>query len=331
MGNKLLRYDDSAVKALNLLSHFWLEEVRPHDLDLIAALPELADTLPTTDASILTDLAVEYQRLFGFNLPPYESIFVDPSVMLLGPAAARVQNLYQQAGWTPPAGVRVGAPDHVGLELLALGEIQAKAKAEAETKEALSELAQQLHREHLALWVPAFALTLHRLKPHPFYATLADLTLALLLTNIPPHSPFTIDPFPVLPPPPTYAPDGRLIPPEEREPETGLRGLVRHLLTPCEAGLYLTREDIARMSRALDLPSVRGERSYMLETLFRQAGEYELVPVLLARLRQLLAGVETAYQGWAEEYPAWTPYAEAWLHRVRATYGTLRANEEPVA
>src|SRR5262245_57567155 len=83
--------------ALRLLSHFWLEEVRPDDLATITALSPLAETLPNPNPATLTDLAVEYQRLFGFNLPPYESVFIDPSMMLLAPATARVQTLYQQA------------------------------------------------------------------------------------------------------------------------------------------------------------------------------------------------------------------------------------------
>jgi TorA maturation chaperone TorD len=315
----------SILAALRILSHFWLEEVRPDDLPTIAALPELADTLPQTDKTALTDLAVEYQRLFGFNLPPYESVFIDPSAMLLAPATARVQALYRQAGWTPPAGVRVGAPDHLGLELLAL----------AEMKGTLPRLAQQLHTEHLALWVPAFVLTLRRLKPHPFYATLADLTLALLLTTLTTNPLSTIhyppssisDPFPILPPPPVYDREGHLIPPAERAPETGLREVVKQLLTPCESGLFLTREDIARIGRALEVPAVMGERPYMLESLFRQAGEYELVPALLAQLRQLLAEVEATYQAWAEAYPAWSPYAEAWRRRVAATQVTLSARD----
>jgi len=215
---------------------------------------------------------------------------------------------------------------------LALGEIK------AEAKEALSRLARPLHTRHLALWVPAFVLTLHRLKPHPFYAILADLTLALLLTTLPAnplsttlrdHPPSSIpDPFPLLPPPPVYDHEGRLIPLAEREPETGLREVVRRLLTPCESGLFLTREDIARIGQALDAPTVIGERSYMLETLFRQAGEYEFVPALLAQLRQLLAEVEAAYQAWADEYPAWSPYAEAWRRRVADTLVILSASEE---
>jgi TorA maturation chaperone TorD len=326
----------SILAALQILSHFWLEEVRPEDLPIITALPELANTLPQTDEVALAELAVEYQRLFGFNLPPYESVFIDPTVMLLAPATARVQMLYRQADWTPPANVRAGAPDHLGLELLALAEIEAKAlrqaqdEAKAEAKEELERLAQQLHTRHLALWAPAFILTLRRLAPHPFYATLADLTLDLLLTTLPPNSqftihnsPFTIDIFPLLPPPPVYDREGRLIPPDQREPETGLRSLVKRLLTPCEAGLFLTREDMARLSRVLDLPLVVGERLYMLETLFQLAGQYELIPALLEQLRQLLGDVEMAYQDWAEAYPAWTPYAQAWRRRVATSQAHL--------
>lgn len=335
-------------EALRLLGHFWLEEVRPDDLETIAALPELAETLPHADAATLTDLAVEYQRLFGFNLPPYESIFIDPSAMLLAPATARVQALYQQAGWTPPAHARVGAPDHVGLELLALAEIQTKAEA----KEELAKLAYRLHTEHLALWVPAFGLTLRRLTPHPFYAILGELTLDLLLSTLPADSSFATlrghsplidysDPFPTLPPPPIYKnrlntaepvfeENSDFSPHASTEGETGLglRELVKRLLTPREAGLFLTRADITRISHTLDLPTVMAERSSMLETLFRQAGEYQLVSALLDQLRQLLAEAEATYQSWADEYPTWTPYAQAWRKRVAATRDLLTADEE---
>ncbi|MBE7554869.1 MAG: molecular chaperone TorD family protein [Anaerolineales bacterium] len=327
---------DPLIAALRLLSHFWLEEVRPDDLATITALPELAETLPHVDAAAVTDLAVEYQRLFGFNLPPYESIFVDPAAMLLAPATARVQALYRQAGWTPPAHARVGAPDHVGLELLALAEMQAEAKEE------LAGFAHRLHTMHLVLWVPALVLTLRRLAPHPFYAILGELTLDLLLTTLPSDSPIDHpDPFPVLPPPPVYKdrlnPDVPVFeensdfsPPASIELEMGLglRELVKRLLTPREAGLFVTQADITRISRTLDLPTVRGERSSMLETLFRQAGEYELVPGLLDQLRQLLAESEAAYQNWAEEYPAWTAYSQAWCRRVVATRDLLTVSEE---
>ena len=105
--------------------------------------------------------------------------------------------------------------------------------------------------------------------------------------------------------------------------QDGVRGLVKRLLPPCETGLFLTREDIARISRRLDVPGVVGERSWMLENLFRLAGQYELVLPLLDQLRQLLTQAETTYQAWADEYPRWTPYAQAWRRRVAATQAWL--------
>ena len=131
--------------------------------------------------------------------------------------------------------------------------------------------------------------------------------------------PFTIDPFPTLPPPPLYDDQGRVIPFEERPPETGLRAVIRRLLTPCETGLFITREDIARMGRALDLPGVMGDRGHMLETLFRLAGEYDLVPDLLNQLDQLLSGAAASYENWVKEYSFWGVYGRAWQHRLNST------------
>jgi TorA maturation chaperone TorD len=330
--------NDPIPEAFRLLSRFWLEEVRPDDLTLISALPELAQALPTPDSDTLTDLAVEYQRLFGFNLPPYESVFVDPSAMLMAPATSRVQTLYQQADWTPPTTARTGAPDHLGLELMALADW---------IENGWNQLARQVHTRHLALWVPAFTQALQRLAPHPFYATLGSLTLELLLVTLPPDPvPGDVDPFPDLPPPPTYHDHGMSSPPssvqdmgsrpetgdadspptdEAQETMIGLRDIVRHLLTPRDAGLYLTRDDLVRISYALDLPGAMGDRSRMLETLFRLAGQYDLAPTLFDQLAGLLEEAQATYGTWADEHPVWAPYAQAWSSRVVSTQSTLNS------
>jgi TorA maturation chaperone TorD len=320
--------------ALRILSRFWLEELRVADLPLLESLPELAETLPQTGAAALTDLAVEYQRLFGFNLPPYESVFVDPSAMLLAPATERVQQSYRQGGWTPPPGTRTGAPDHLGLELLALADWLAQGQIEP---------AARLQRRHLALWTPVFSLTLPRLDPHPFYARLAELTLDLLLATLPAQPlPPGSDPFPNLPPPPKFrgseehwppagfepAPGGEAaapITPPDEPPESipTLRPILKRLLIPRRAGFYLTRQDIARLGRALELPGSMGDRYRMLETLFRAAQQYELLPALIKQLDGLIAQVEKEYITLAGEYPAWSRYAAAWHERLAATRTSL--------
>ena len=325
--------------AYRILGHFWLEELTPADLDLLQTIPELADTLSSSKAADLDKLAVEYQRLFGFNLPPYESVFVDPSAMLMAPATMRVQTLYRDGHWQIPDGSRTGAPDHIGLELLALA---------AWLDRRLDWAVNRLYLEHLALWLPPFVLTLRRLSPYPFYAVLADLTLDLVLSSLPAATTTGgDDPFPALPPPPVYrgtgwdefAPDSAgsdapagpgldAIPPGPGEETAGeqatrLRDVVKRLLPPRETGILLTREDIARVGQTLSLPASMGDRFKMLETLFRQAGEYGLVSDLLDRLGQLVDQAGTGYQTLALEYPAWSVYSRAWQRRLNATRATL--------
>lgn len=341
--------------ALRLLSHFWLEEVKPEDTATIAALPELAEALPTLNEATLTDLAVEYQRLFGFNLPPYESIFIDPSAMLLAPATERVQALYREARWQPPAGMRSGAPDHLGLELLALAE-QVEADFAADVP-LLTTPAQRLHTEHVALWLPPFVFALRQLTPHPFYATLGDLSLDLILTTLPHQPRLTPEAlFPPLPPPPMYRGSEELVadsrqqvapnkltaicsrlsheitpsdvPLEETElpqekPHVN-RQLIKHLLPPREAGLFITRQHLAQISYALDLPSIMGERYRILDTLFRQATQYDLLPALIEHLGQIVAQADDDYQNLAAEYPAWQPYSQAWRTRLATTQAKLK-------
>jgi TorA maturation chaperone TorD len=329
---------DPIIQALRLIGHFWLEEVQPDDTVTIAALPELAPTLPNMGASTLTNLAVEYQRLFGFNLPPYESVFIDPSTMLMAPSTQRVQTLYGQGQWHPPSGTRAGAPDHLGLELLALAD-----GLEAGNRD----LVCRLYTRHLALWVPPFVLSLRRLAPHPFYVALGDLTLDLILTTLPNDShPASSDPFPTLPPPPIYKSSDQpldfepgsdaagigveeqdknyYLPLSQNSSDTfSLRDLVKRLLVPRQAGLFLAREDMARIGQTLNAPGVMGERQRMLASLFRFAGQYDLVSILFDHLIQVLVEANLAYRHLADEYPAWTRYAEAWCDRVANTQTVL--------
>lgn len=307
--------------ALRLLGGYWLEEIRPADLPTLAQLPGLAETLPGAGPAALTELAVEYQRLFGFNLPPYESVFVDPSGMLNAPATALVQRSYVQAGWAPPSGARFGAPDHLGLELLALAD-------SLQMPDPLADL--PLLTYHLALWAPVFNLTLERLDPHPFYARLGELTLALILEALPAEPlPLGTDPFPRLPPAPLYrgtyqAPTEQSTsqadaPQENTQQGESLRQVLSHLLTPRLAGLYFTRQDLVAAGIALQLPGGVGDRRHMLKTLLQLAAQYELLPGLFEHLARLCQSAASSYAELAQANPAWTVYEQAWQSRLDDT------------
>ena len=315
------------VPALRLLGNFWLEEIGAEAVQTIKALPELAQTAPNIDAGIIDDLAVEYQRLFGFNLPPYESVFIDPSAMLMAPATARVQRLYQQGQWRQPLHLRSGASDHLGLELLALAEWLETGRYD---------LANQLQTAHLALWAPLFVLTLRRLKPHAFYRTLGELTLELVLTTLPEVVVAPDRLFPDLPPAPVYKGSGdemndNRTDSETDEPTLSLRGVIKHFLPARDFGLFLTREDVARISQALDLPLVMGERFRMLDSLFRLAGQYDLISALFEQFEQMITEAGTTYEQVAMEHPNWRPYAQAWRGRLRRTQALFEEFEQIIA
>jgi hypothetical protein len=187
-----------------------------------------------------------------------------------------------------------------------------------------SNFAHRLHTKHLALWLPPLILALQRLSPHPFYATLGELTLDLILSTLPNDpTPSKRDPFPDLPPPPIYKGSDETFDLESDDPtlaRTGsLRAIIKLLLPPREAGLFLTREDIARIGQVLKSPGVMGERYRMLESLFQFAGQYDLVAELLHQVIKMLNEMDRAYQNLAQTYPAWTIYADAWRKRLGNT------------
>jgi hypothetical protein len=69
---------------------------------------------------------------------------------------------------------------------------------------------------------------------------------------------------------------------------TGLRQIAEHLLTPVASGLFLARDDLARLGRAHELPRGFGSRVIQLDNLLRSAVEHQQLGVLLNSLDALL-------------------------------------------
>ena len=355
---------DALVRACRILGRLWLEEPRATDLPALRAMPGLSEALALQaggdDAQLVDALAVEYQRLLGFNLPPYESLFLDPSAMLQAPSTGRLQALYREAGWRIPADVRAAADDHLGVELLALAELLASDR---------QAWAERLLVEHLALWLPVFIEALERLGPAPFYRTLGALTLGTVMGMLPDAqgtrlpAALAIDPrsegdraagsseafaapevqalldaawqdaarMPGRAPRAArtgVAGDGAGVrdgasPEEAADEGLGLRELVRQLCAPFSAGFFLSRHDLAALARAADLPGASGDRAQMLESLLRSAGAYGMVETLITSLLARIDEADASYAACEETWAAWSGTGQAWRARLLGSRALL--------
>ncbi len=304
-----------------LLARLYLGEIDAELAAELAALPGfdalLASSPPTTHHPLLTSLAVEYQRLFGLEVYPYESLFVDDDLMLNTAATDRVVALYEDCGFEVGA-ARVGAADHLGLELRLMGEL-AQAEAEAAGDAARRAWARRMQArcldEHLAAWAPLCALTLARVAREPVYQLVAALTAELVTADVAEYGAQREeggDPSAVT----LHASRSAL------DDEPGIGALVRELLTPARVGLWLCRSDIRAVGQALGLPAPIGERVAMLRGLFQAAGEYEQVPALLAALDAVWTAMGESVAALVAQSPGWSGYASPW--QARLAYGRTR-------
>jgi putative dimethyl sulfoxide reductase chaperone len=328
-----------------LLARLFLDELDRPLACYLRGLPGLAEHIPP-DAELgdwLADMRAEHQRLFGLNVYPYESIFRDRELMLNSAATQPVAALYAASGFTPAARSRAGAPDHLGFELALMAELAARPPHD---DIAQSHMATLLHN-HLAAWLPACAEALDRVARAPLHHALTETVVELVLGEL-----AECGAVPPLPQPRSHQGRGE---PESAnlgrgEPESAhhwlgdsvvgepilplspawergsggegsgddldLRWLVRHLLTPDEVGVFISRADIAEIAHALALPAPVAERGQMLVALFQAAGSFELVPALLVALGERLRAADATYARLVAAHPAWASYGRAWRGRV---------------
>lgn len=333
--------------AYDLFARLYLEEPDAALARELRDLPGFAACVPPDDLlpSWLDDVAVEHQRLFGQNVYPYESVFVDPELLLNTAATERVVRLYRLCGFDP-AGARAGAPDHLGLELRCLGHLvaledRAAGDGDRDAAAHARRLQARCLREHLARWAPLCCLAVRRVTVEPLYRELADLTLDLVLEDL-----AALVPVEPAAPEGTSdaggAPDATDTPPpstsrteaaaaSEDDEGSGLSRIVRDLVTPARSGLFLARADLGRVARALGLPLALGDRFQMLRDLITAAGQYGQLPPLLDALAALVAEADAALAGLAAAHPAWAPYGAHWRRRLDGSQRLLATLREQAA
>jgi len=322
----------------DLLARLYLDEPSAGLVASLRELPPFAEHIPPESAADawLADVAVEYQRLFGMNVYPYESIFVDQELMLNTRATEQVARMYQECSFDR-LGARAGAPDHLSLELrlmheLITAELHAQASGDAAgLRWARAQQALCLH-DHLARWAPICAQTIARVTTQPLYAVLATLTTELVLSD------FDAVPAPVVLPQIVLerhltcretrpCVDDRDLDAESSarlgsgdnvnaEDARGINAIVRRLITPATTGVLLTRADISGLGRRLQLPITVGERFQMLRGLFDAAGQFDHLHALLDSLGELFMEEDEAVAALMAACPAWSGYGQDWRQRI---------------
>src|SRR5262245_51985414 len=170
-----------------LLGRLCLAEVDAGLLGALRAVPELAASLAGEDEPLLGALRAEYTHLVLFNLPPYESIYRDPQVMLNTDATHAVAAAYEEGEYSPAG--QVGAPDHVGLELAFLGHLAAAEATALEHGDARGAEHSQIRQArfltaHLGRWAPLWACSLKRLARAAFYRSLGEIVGEYVLQEL---------------------------------------------------------------------------------------------------------------------------------------------------
>jgi TorA maturation chaperone TorD len=311
-----------------LLSRLYLEGLTSELLPYVQALPSLAATLP--DSFEADEVAADYQNLFGFNIFPYESIFLDPSGLLGGAMTERVTNDYREAGFALHQAERA---DHIGNELAFLAFLSG---AEADAWEdnlvgialRMRQMARDFLQTHLLRWLPPLIIALQQ-QPNAFYARLADLTLEIVTTHlsVPPSNLADMN---LLSPSSDNAaqiPQASFLPPAPAlftDEKTGLKDIASYLITPPMSGIYLSRDDIVQLGRQQRLPRGFGKRQQMLSNLLRVASQYDEWLTLLSSFQEQLEAWQAAYINYQVTYPHLGPFAEVWLARTTHTSDLLQ-------
>ncbi len=299
-----------------LLSQLYLGGITAVRLPTIQAVPALAECLP--QSFDLDEAAAEHYQLFGFNLHPYESIFLSSSGLLGGEIANSVARSYQQIGFEIE--LAANSPDHIGQELAALAFLcRAEATAWADGSDTVINQMRRRQRAfleaHLLRWLLPFVLALKQ-QGHDFYTAVANLTLSLVADH---YADLTSDTQSIpsleitLPSPPDLLDNDK----------TGLKEIAHLLVTPPFSGLYLGRDDVGRLARETRLPRGFGDRQQMMHNLLRTAVQYDQFSSLLNDLVTMAKAWQLAYRQALSEMPEMAVFTAVWKKQARHTLNLL--------
>jgi len=281
-------------------------------LPIVEAIPELAAQVARPfDAE---EAAAAHQGLFGFQVFPFQSVFLGEDGLLGGAEGERVRAAHRAAGYAP--GAMADDPDHLAHELALLSFLcGAEADAHADGRAEMAAVARRQQAavlgDHLLWWLPLFVPAVAR-QGDGFYAALAGLTWALVLDHWQDVGGAADGA--------RWAPGGADDADAANEPAAGdaARQIGAHLLRPVRSGLFVSRADLARCARQAGLPHGFGDRRQMAATLLDGAARFDRSAALAAALGELVAGAQAAWAA-PELAPAPAAIRRFWLARLART------------
>lgn len=196
----------------------------------------------------------DYVDVFLLQVYPYASVHLGSEGMMGGEARDRVAGFWRALGLVPPP-----EPDHLSA---LLGLYAALLDAEEREPDAARALLRRSSRgallwEHLLSWCPPYLDKLATIAP-PLYRAWAELLGWVLIEEAQRVGPQASLPL-------ALREAGGL--PELGD---GSGDWVAALLAPVRSGLIVTRADLTRCARALDLGLRMGERAYILRAFLEQ-------------------------------------------------------------
>lgn len=141
---------------------------------------------PGEQEKLLATLRLEYTRLFvgpyTLIVPPYESIYREPTRTVMGTSTLDVMRRYEEAGFLLSPSFKE-LPDHVAVELEFLAllsgeEAEAWERGDLAKAFRLLRLEEAFLRDHLGEWIRGFSDRLVSSTESPFYQAMAELARA---------------------------------------------------------------------------------------------------------------------------------------------------------
>jgi putative dimethyl sulfoxide reductase chaperone len=250
-------------RSYDLLSRLFLDGLTQELLPVVAALPPLAASLPPAyDAD---EAAADYQALFGLNIFPYEAIFRDDAGLLGGAVTAAVAALPPERLRARYGGEQPGPRRHeLGLLAFLCGaEADACATGKRRLRLGPRGCSERFWRTICSPGCRRWRWRLPRRRAPPAAPARSTrrwpgwrwswrASMRRRWAELPASW--------SLPEPPPLL---------ENE-KTGLKQIAAYLLAPGYSGVYLSRDAIGRLARAVQLPHGFGGREQMLATCCRR-------------------------------------------------------------